>query len=67
MLNNKVKSSTITFNFVPEISTVNSSKYLGVLSDISLNIFYLQKEWSNARKIGDHFSRFLLPKLCSDF
>ena len=32
-LNNEVNSSTITSNFVPEISTVNSSKYLGVLLD----------------------------------
>ena len=29
-LNNKVKFSAITSNFVPEISTVNSLKYLGV-------------------------------------
>ena len=32
-LDNKVKSSIITSNFVLEISTVNSSKYLGVLFD----------------------------------
>ena len=31
--NNKVKSSIITSNFVSEISTVNSSKYLDALLD----------------------------------
>ena len=35
-LNNKVNSSTIISNFVPETCTVNSSKYLGVLLDNSL-------------------------------
>ena len=39
-LNNKVKFSFKTSNFVPEISTVNNSKYryLGVLLDNSLTL-----------------------------
>ena len=37
-LNNKVKSSAITSNFVPEISTINSLKYLGVLLDNSSTV-----------------------------